>query len=87
MDMDDDFSNGRCLDLAMLPPRKNADARSDQDGNSFHDMNEGPVHHLLMHLLNSACSTNILDKDCDSSTAQNPLQLPKKKKMKLNTRK
>ena len=26
-----DFSKERCLDLAMLPPRENADARSDQD--------------------------------------------------------
>ena len=60
----------------MLPPRENADAWSDQDSNSSDDMNERLVHHLSMHLPNSACSTNILDKNCDSSTAQNSLQPP-----------
>ena len=62
----DDFSNHS----AMLPPRENADARSDQNSKSFDDMNEGLVHHLPMHLLNSASSTNILNNNCDSSSAK-----------------
>ena len=79
MDMDDDhlgddFSNKGCLNLAMLPPRENDDALSDQDSEAFDDMNEGAVHHLPRYLLNSACSNDILDKNCDSSTAQNPQQ-------------
>ena len=40
-------------------------------------MNEGLVQRLPMHLLNSTCSSNILVKNCDSSTAQNLLQLLK----------
>ena len=76
----DDFSNEGCLELAMLPPRENADALSDQDSDASDDMNEGLVHHFTRRLLNSACSCNILDRNCDSSTAQQP----QKKKVKLN---
>ena len=86
MDMDDnhfanDFSDEGCLDLAMLPPRENADAQSDQYSNSFDDMNQGHVHHLLliMHLQNSDCSTNISGRNHDSSTARNSQQPPIRK--------
>ena len=67
----DDFSNDGCLDLAMLPTCENAGARSEQDSNLSVDVIKELVYHLP-HLLNSACSINILDKNCDSSTAQNP---------------
>ena len=48
-----------------LPSLENADTLSDQDSNSFDDMNEGLVHHFPIHLPNSACSINIFDKNCD----------------------
>ena len=98
MDMDHDhltgdFSREEYLDLAMLPPCENADVWSDQDSNSSDDINEGLAHHLLMHLLNSARSTNTLVKNCDSSTAQKSPTTPQKeeneaqcKKMKNQTR-
>ena len=34
----EDFSKQRCLDLAMLPSRENADARADQDTVIIHVM-------------------------------------------------
>ena len=55
----DDFSNEGCLDLAILPPRENADALSDQDSGAYDDMNEGFVYHLTRRLLFSACSSKI----------------------------
>ena len=92
MDMDDDnfasdFSNEGFLDLAMLPPCENANALSDQDSDASDDMNEGVIYRLPRHVLNSACSTDALDKNCDPLTTQNPQQHSKKKKIKPNTRK
>ena len=61
----DDCSNESCVDLAMLPPRENANALSDQDKDPFDDINKGLVYHLSRCLLNSACGSNILDRNCD----------------------
>ena len=88
MDMDNDyladnFFDERCLDLAILPLRENADALSDQDSDASNDMNKGLVDHFSKRLLNSACSSNVLVRNYDSSTAQNPKQLPKKEEGKV----
>ena len=46
----DDFSNERSLDLAMLPPRENADSLSHQDSGASYHMNEGTFAQKLAKL-------------------------------------
>ena len=49
-------------DLAMLPPIEKANAGTDMDSNASGDMNDGLVHHLPRHLLNSTSDSSLLDK-------------------------
>ena len=48
--------------LAMLQPIEKANVETDIDSDASDDMNDGLVHHLPMHLLNSICDPSLLGK-------------------------
>ena len=72
-------------DLAILPPVKKANAKTDMDNDSLYDMNDGLVHHLPRPLLNSTCNSSLLDKVKKQKSVQHS-QLPNKKSRKSAAR-
>ena len=57
-------------DLAMLPPTEKANAETGMDSDISDDMNDGLVHHLPRHLLNSTCDSSLLDKGSKQKSVQ-----------------
>ena len=64
------FSDQNNHDFAMLSPIEEANAKTEMDSDASDDMNDGLVHHLPKHLLNSTCDSNSLDKGNKQKSVQ-----------------
>ena len=72
-------------DLTMLPPTEKANAETYMDSDASDDLNDGLVHHLPRHLLNSTCDSSLLDKGNKQKSVQ-CTQPPSKKSRKSAAR-
>ena len=64
--------------MALPPPIEKVNAETDMDSNASYDINDGLVHHLPRHLLNSKCDSSLLDKGTKQKSVQRTQTLNKK---------